>query len=230
MLRRLVITIGIVGTMASASLGQTTDGPYKDEPTNLIYQLLFCDRVQLFKEHYSGKVQHPWSELFRKKPDLAAIARIAGDTREESRVRMLAFNMLRAAGRTVPKKDYLGTIIEVRLEEGLDTMAVFADGSARYINHSGKIAVVEGTPNPFDGEIKRVIETSRPIVAAIGPWDKERLPPPKVGNLRMTFLVSDGLYFGEGPMDSMQRQALAAPLISAATSLLFKLVDQTSSK
>jgi len=153
---------------------------------------------------------------------------IAEDKQQESRVRMLAFDMLRAAGRPVPKKEYLGTIIEVRLSGGLDTMAVFADGSARYINQSGKIAIVEGTPNPFDHEIREVITTSKPIVAAIGPWDKERLPPPKMGNIRMTFLVSDGLYFGEGPMEAMQREALAAPLISAATRLLLKLVNQTS--
>ena len=212
--------------MSYASLGQATEGPYEDEPTNVIYQLLFCDRPDLFKEQYTGNVEEPWSTLFAAHAEPAALAKIAEDERQESRVRGLAFNRLRAAGHSVPPKEYLGTIIEVRLPEGLDTMAVFSDSGARYINYSGKVIVVEGTPNPFGDEIRAVIEASKPIVAAIGPWDKARLPPPVPGNIRLTFLVSDGLYFGEGPMEVMQQEPIAAPLISAATKLLVKLIKQ----
>ena len=215
--------------MTSASFGQAPEGPYQDQSTNLIYQLLFCDRLDLFKENHSGSIEEPWLTLFSADPDPAALTKIAEDENSESRVRTLAFNALRTAGHSVPAKEYLGTIIEVSLPEGLDTMAVFADGGARYINQSGKIIVVEGGPNPFDDEINAVIEASKPIVEAIGPWDKERLPPPADGNIRLTFLVSDGLYFGEGPMDVMQQQPIAAPLISAATQLLVKLVEQDMS-
>lgn len=210
----------------STSTEHATDGPYPDRSTNVIYQLLFCDRLDFYKEHYSGNLEGPWSALFSPDANAAALTAIAEDEGQESRVRVLAFNRLRATGSSVPHKQYLGTIIEVPLPEGLDTMAVFADGGARYINHSGKVIVVEGSPTAFDDEIRAVIEASKPIVAAIGPWDKERLPPPNEGNIRMTFLVSDGLYFGEGPMDAMQREPMAAPLISAATRLLVKLVEQ----
>lgn len=207
---------------------QKTIDPYGDEATNVIYQLLFCDRPALFEKHHTGPLEPPWSTLFSKEPDLNALNEIAEDKQQESRVRTLAFNLLRAAGRSVTTKEYLGTIIEVRLEEGLDTLAVFADGGARYINYSGKVAVVEGKPSPFDDEVKRVIDSSKPIVAAIGPWEEERLPPPKFGHIRMTFLVSDGLYFGEGPMGAMQRDGLAGPLISAATNLLVRIVNTST--
>jgi hypothetical protein len=47
----------------------------------------------------------------------------------------------------------------------------------------------------------------------------------------MTFLVSDGLYFGQGPMAVMQREELAAPLIKASTALLVRIVkENTESK
>jgi len=206
------------------------DGPYQDDSTNLIYQLLFCDQLELFRNSQSGKLESPWSALFRNPPDLDALAGIAEDPNQESRVRMLAFNVLRGAKREVPEKECLGTIIEVGLPEGLDTLAVFADSGARYINYTGKITVAEGTPSPFDDEIAQVIDASKPIVAAIGPWDKERLPPPKAGKIRMTFLVSDGLYFGEGPMGAMQREPMAAPLIDAATRLLLKLVERSTNR
>jgi hypothetical protein len=204
------------------------DGPYQDDSTNLIYHLLFCDRPELFRQNHGGEFEPPWSELFSDPPDFDALAKIAADKNQESRVRMLAFNALRAARRAVPEKEYLGTIIEVSLPEGLDALAVFADGGARYINYTGKVAVVEGKPGPFDDEITNVIEASQPIVAAIGPWEKERLPPPKKGHLRMTFLVSDGLYFGEGPIEAMQRDQMAALLIDAATRLLLKLVNEST--
>lgn len=204
------------------------DGPYQDDSTNLIYHLLFCDRPELFRQNHGGEFEPPWSELFSDPPDFDALAKIAADKNQESRVRMLAFNALRAARRAVPEKEYLGTIIEVSLPEGLDALVVFADGGARYINYTGKVAVVEGKPGPFDDEITNVIEASQPIVAAIGPWEKERLPPPKKGHLRMTFLVSDGLYFGEGPIEAMQRDQMAALLIDAATRLLLKLVNEST--
>ena len=228
MLKRILTAFGIVGSAAASPSGQTTSGPYREDSANVIYQLLFCDRPQLFKQNHKGNLEPPWSVLFSKTPDLEAIAKIAGDKHQESRVRALAFNALRAAGRPVAQKEYLGTVIEVRLPGGLDTLAAFADGGARYINQSGKIVVVEGKPNPFDNEIQKVVEASKPVIAAIGPWDKDRLPAPKEGNIRLTFLVSDGLYFGEGPMDAMQRERMAAPLISAGTALLHKLVQKTT--
>ena len=84
------------------------------------------------------------------------------------------------------------------------------------------------TPNDFEAEIAAVIDASKPIVAVIGPWDKDRLKAPRKGNIRMSFLVSDGLYFGEGPMGQMQREQMAAPLIEAAVALLQKLVKKTT--
>lgn len=220
----LLIALGMAG---AATILTPLDGPYKDEATNLIYQLLFCDRLQLFKEDQKAKAEPPWSTLFSEPPNLEGIAKLAADKHQESRVRALAYDELRAAGKPVAKKEYLGTIIEVRIHGGLDTLAVFADGSTRYINQSGKLIVVDGTPSPFDHEIQTVIQASKPLVAVMGPWEKDRLPAPKEGDIRLTFLVSDGLYFGEGSMESMQREPLAAPLISAGTKLVLRLFEKT---
>jgi hypothetical protein len=226
MLKKLLTIIGL-GGIASATDKQA-DAPYRDEGIHLIYQLLFCDRLDLYKVNHKGDATPPWSSLFADAPDEAVLSKIAEDKTQESRVRMLAFNRMRASKYVVPAKVHLGTIIEVSLPDGLDTLAVFEDGSARYINHSGKIAVVEGANELFNTEIQAVLKASKPIVSAIGPWDKARLPAPAKGNIRMSFLVSDGLYFGEGPMSVMQQDPMAAPLIDAATKLLVKLVEKTA--
>ena len=228
MIRRILKSIGIGSVAMASSCSHPQDRPYKDEITAFIYDLLFCDRLELFKQNHKGPLVPPWSILFADKPDLDAVAVISTDKAQEARIRMLAFNLLRAEHCKVEQKELLATIIEVGLPHGLDTLAVFAEGGTRYINHSGKMVIVEGKPNPFEAEIKQVLAASQPIVAAIGPWDKERLTPPKNGMIRMTFLVSDGLYFGQGPMEAMQKEKMAAPLINAATDLLVKLVQRTT--
>jgi hypothetical protein len=221
MLNKLRTAIGFKSNTA-----RMNHGPYSDASANLIYNALFCDQLQLYKENYHGELVEPWSILFSDFPDPDSLIKLAESPDTESRVRALAFNLLRANGHEVPEKVLLGTIIEVRLPEGLDTIAVFTDGTARYINHTGKIAVVERTANTFKAEISAVIEASNAIVAEIGPWGKDRLNAPENGNIRMSFLVSDGLYFGEGPMDQMEIKKISSPLINAAVSLLQKLVGK----
>ena len=111
----------------------------------------------------------------------------------------LAYCRLRTLGENVPKKKLLGVIVDVLLQQGLDVLAAFSEGVVRYLNQSGKVAIFEGEQNPVEGLTKELVAVSQPVVNQIGPWDKQRLPPPVAGNVRMTFLVSDGLYFGEGP-------------------------------
>lgn len=74
---------------------------------------------------------------------------------------------------------------------------------------------------------KELVVDSIPVVKQIGPWENDRLPPPAKGNIRMTFLVSDGLYFGEGPLAIMQKEPMAAPVISKAVQLLQAVVNTT---
>lgn len=228
MIKGILRAIGIGGVAMVSSCSHSPQAPYADESVSLIYNLLFCDRQDLFQQNFKSALVPPWSILFAKEPSLDSVAKLASDRSQESRVRMLAFNLLRKAHRDVTEKELLGTIIEVGLPKGLDTLAVFADGSARYINHSGKMVIVEGPQSAFDSEIKRVIAASQPIVAGIGPWDRERLPPPPSGTVRMTFLVSDGLCFSQGPMDVMQKEQMTAPLIESATALLVKMVQGTT--
>jgi hypothetical protein len=97
----------------------------------------------------------------------------------------------------------------------------------RYINHTGKLAFLEPLPS-IQPYVERLFAASQPVVARIGPWREARRPPPKEGQVRLTFLVSEGLYFGEGPMSTMQRDAMASPVIQKATELLQALVALTS--
>jgi hypothetical protein len=200
-------------------------GPYAQSETNFIYQLLFCDDPELFRPR-PGTQPAPWHRLlFDAQPDPAAVRALAEDQNQESRIRILACNWLLRNRQEVPKKELLGIVVEVPLDRGLDVLAAYADGRIRYINQTGRPVVFESAPANVSAQAGKLLAASRAAIAQIGPWDRPRLPPPKQGRIRLTFLVSDGLYFGEGPLPGMDRDPIAAPVISEAGKLLQMVVD-----
>ena len=201
--------------------------PYKEDSVNFMYNLLFCDEPSLFNKTNDGKPTY-WEEALFLNPNEKTIRGVAENTEEESRVRVLAYNWLREHKKPLAKGILLGVIVEVPLEGGLDTLAAYSDGRVRYLNQTGKLTVVElGGSADIEKLAKDLVNVSVPVVEKIGPWGKVRLPPPEKGNIRMTFLVSDGLYFGEGPLAIMQNEPMAAPVISKAIKLLQTVVNTT---
>jgi hypothetical protein len=184
---------------------------YPDDAANKLYNLLFADDADAFEVLSNGDP-----------------AEVADDQRAESRLRVVAYRLLARRGR--PPSDappLLGTIMEIALDEGLDTLAAFADGSVRYLNHTGSGSIVEA-PGLFASQVEAVLLASKRVVAAIGPWEGDRLPPPPTGHARLTFLVGGQLYFGEGPFEALARDRLAGPVLAAATTLLQAVVDRSA--
>jgi hypothetical protein len=209
----------------------TTSGPsfapYKNEAFNHIYNLLFCDNFRLLRAGENKEPPGTWVTLCAEEPNIDALRALAEDESQESRVRMLAYNRLREKSEPVPAKKLLGVIIEVGLKGGLDVLAAFPDCRLRYINHVEKMSVFEASPPDIETKIRKLLDASQRVVEKIGPWDKARLAPPGNGLIRMTFLVSDGLYLGQGPMDVLQRDAMAGPIFAAGTQLLQAVVNKT---
>ncbi|NMF95997.1 hypothetical protein GPA27_01120 [Aromatoleum toluolicum] len=225
MLKKLLAAIGITLAASGSTAGAELYKPYAESHVNFLYNLLFCDDINLFKTHGAEKSVGLWGTLLAERPDKTALRKVADDEANEGRVRAVAYNRLRALGETVPPKRLLGVIVEVPLQQGLDVLAAFSEGGVRYLNQSGKLAIFEGQGNPVEGMAKELLSVSQPIVNKIGPWDRQRLPPPRAGNVRITFLVSDGLYFGEGPFAVLQQDAMAGPVLSKATQLLQRAVE-----
>ena len=224
MIKKILAGLGI-GLAASAPAQSASYAPYKEQHANFLYNLLFCDDLNLFKNDEATKSSTMWATLLADKPDFAALEKIATNPEEESRGRVLAYNRLRAGGHAAPSKQLLGVIVEVPLQQGLDTLAAYPDGRVRYLNQSGKVAIFDGGPPEVETLAKELVSVSQGLVNAIGPWDKERLPPPRSGNVRITFLVSDGLYFGEGPFQALQRDAMGGPVLAKAAQLLQASVE-----
>lgn len=224
MLRKILATLGLASASAAApALAAPPYTPYASEAVDAIYNLLFCDDVSDFLAK-PGTEPVPWQvTLASNPPDIKALEDLAADRSQEGRVRFLAYQKLRQARQAVPEKQLLGVIIEMPLAGGLDVLAAYSDGGVRYINQSGKIAVVEGS-DALTPLVESLFAASQAVVNVIGPWSEARRPPPGPGNVRLSFLVSDGLYFGEGGLKVMQREAMAAPVIQKASELLQAVV------
>lgn len=198
--------------------------PYADPAINRIYNMLFCDDPRVFAPQ-PGHEPAPWqSILFAKQVQADAVRALANDKQQDPRVRYMAFNWLRQQGHQVPKREMLGAVLEVPMEGGLDVLAVYIDGSVRYLNHQAAPTIIEGPMPLLQQNVSRVLQASQEIVNRIGPSDKARQPAP-ASNVRLNFLVSDGLYFGEGPMNALSSDAMAGPLLQAGGELLGQLVD-----
>jgi hypothetical protein len=200
-------------------------GPYKDDSTNRIYELLFCD-YDLYKSNSPSLDGYPWNVLFSTEYDVNDINNIIANNAVEPRVKLLAYKAIEANGGIINDTELLAVIVEVALEDGLDVLASFKDGTARYINQSGKILVWENDDNISNVLTKQLFEKSSDIIKQIGPWDEARKPYPQKGMLRISFLVSNKLYFGEGPIDVLFNDGLAGPALLAATNLMKYITEK----
>jgi len=200
-------------------------GPYKEDSTNNIYELLFCD-YELYKNGAHNKETYPWNILFADVYDSKEVNSIIENNNTESRIKVLAYKAKAVNDEIIQSKDLLAVIVEVGLEEGLDVLASFRDGTARYINYSGKILVWENEDEISLELTKQLFDNSNRIVQQIGPWDEPRKPHPEKGIVRISFLVSDKLYFGEGPMSVLFNDQLAGPSLLAATHLMKYITEK----
>ena len=223
MFRKIFSALGLGLASVSGAAATPPYAPYSDPAANEIYNLLFCDNLSSFAPRAKLKPQPQLEALFADPPDIPVLEKFASDSSQEGRLRSLAYWRLRSTGIRVPSKVLLGVIVETPLVAGLDTLAAFSEGGVRYINQTGKMAFFEGVTS-LRSLVDDLFRASQPIVDRIGPWKSARLPPPKSGNIRLTFLVSDGLYFGEGPTAKMKQDPAAWPVIQSASALLNQVV------
>jgi len=125
-------------------------------------------------------------------------------------------------------KELFGVIVEVGLDEGLDVLASFNDGTARYINHTEKLLVWEITTDTKANELSRdLFKNSIQVVNLVGKSEVPRKQHPARGNAKITFLVSDGLHFREAPIGDLFDDAITGPALHSATQLMQYLTEKS---
>lgn len=193
--------------------------PYAQPALNELYNLLFADTPALFARCAQHGLPFPLTA-----GHATDWLRAASDSALDSRWRLLALRLLAAEGHAVPPKQVLGVVIEVPVEAGLDVLAAYADGSVRFINHSGRASIFEGTDHPVAALGQQLLSAAQALAQAIGPWDGERPAPPSGELTRINLLVSDGLYFGQAPFNALMNDGMGRPVLTKAVALLQAVV------
>lgn len=112
---------------------------------------------------------------------------------------------------------------------GNDTLAAYADHSARYYNYSGKSIIWEHPGDSLDILIGGIMEQSKDVVLQIGPWKDKRSQPPIDRLARINFLTSQGLHFGEASQQSLFNDRMAGKLMHSMLNLMNALIDKSIS-
>jgi len=178
---------------------------------------------------------YPWDAFADARTHIAAGAiddakgcwrEIVGRPGLESRHYLQAWQFLREHGdrpAADAAKQVLGVVVEMASPEGLDVIAAYADGSARYYNHAGGGIVLEHPNRRIAELINDLIASASGVVARIGPFDGPRPGPPPPNYDRLSFLTPSGLHFGEGPIAALEADAVARPVLQGATAVLAEL-------
>ena len=150
--------------------------------------------------------------------------RVVGMPGLEARHYVQAWTFLRQYG--VPPapaeaKRLLGVVVEVdRGAAGLDLLAAYPERTARFYAGTGGGIAWERPDTTLDAHIGALLDAAKAVLDRIGPWTQPRLPPPPPDHIRLNFLAPSGLHFGQAPFAVFEQDALAGPVVRAATGLL----------
>ncbi len=125
--------------------------------------------------------------------------------------------------------DVLGVVVDMHPDEGLDTLAGFADGSARYLNHSGAAIVWEVPDEAVGTSVRGLLDAAVEVVRITGPVDGPRPGPPGIGGAMISVLTPGGIHVGAGSIHALSSDSRGGPLIAAASALLARLVERAAS-
>lgn len=146
----------------------------------------------------------------------------------ESRHILQAWRFLRESGVAPSEsvsRQVFGGVVEVPVQSAHDLLAVYADGSARYLNYSGSAVVAEpGATGSLAQAAGAFLDATGLVAHVAGPWDDSALPPLPPGHSRVTALTPGGIRFGQGPDEALRHQRPAADMLIAALPLLTQIV------
>jgi hypothetical protein len=133
----------------------------------------------------------------------------------ETRIQLWVWSALRELGeRPDPKsgKEVLGVVVEMPMRGAYDTLAAYQDGSARYLNFSGKAIFWDKHDVAIKSLCQRLIDSTIPESSLAVPRQDTMLP--KSGS-QVTLLTRSGMYVISEPRQSV---------VSAGSALMLELM------
>ncbi len=183
-------------------------------------------------------------ERFADVPDLLALANAVVREDEErardraapvlaateTRVRLQGWSLARRVG-IEPGGETAGqargVVVDVGLENGVDTLAGYEDGSARYLNQGGGAVVWDAEDARIGAAVRTMLTAGQAVADVTGPLDEPRPAPPGTGDGAIWILTDGGNHLAMGPFAGLAADPVAGPVIAAAIELMRLLIERS---
>jgi len=151
---------------------------------------------------------------------------IAANPTTATRVLLWSWTTLRGLGvqpKSAEADEIKGTVIEVPMDKGADVLAAYADGTARYVNHSGKVVIWDLPDAQIGSLIRTVLVESRNLVTG----EATALNQQRGDNaVRVTVLTLSGNRFAEVAMGSLRTSPINR-VLTVGAELMGSLIKRT---
>jgi hypothetical protein len=164
------------------------------------------------------------SKLVEAGKKVEAVARLRGvlDLPQlETRIQLWVWSALRELGQKPAPKlafEVLGVIFEMPSGDGHDTLAAYVDGSARYLNFSGKAIFWDAQDAAIKSLCQAFVDSAIPASNRAKPRRSLSLPK---RDAQITLLTRSGLYVITAPPE---------PVVSAGAALMMELMTRAKEK
>jgi len=193
--------------------------PYRSAQTNDSYHALFCDDAKFYSPRTGERFMAWHAVLGNSNASPAAVRALALDPRAPSAARALAWHWLRLRSHGVPPQQLNGLVVETGHAQGLDTLAVYADGSVRHFEPTGALVCVQAQDMQMQFAAMRATALAQSMLRTLPrAWGRQAAPVTP-GSVRLSFVASDGLYVDEGPLSLMVHERLAGRVIGQVDDL-----------
>ena len=146
-----------------------------------------------------------------------------------ARQALQALHFIRGAGyppNPEAGKMVLGAVAELPMHGAHDLLAAYRDGTAHYVNYTGRTAVREDASEPrMHAAVSHWLAVAQTMADSIGPWHEASLPPLPTAHARIAALTTSGPHFGQGPTEALSDNPIASAFLGAATSVMLLVVD-----
>jgi hypothetical protein len=151
----------------------------------------------------------------------------------ESRIQLWAWNGLRMLGERPPPDvadKVQGVVCELHNEAGVGTLAVYADGRARWLGGQGAAIVweVPGSDAEISAHITKLLKAAEPLVEAAPLSDTHRTPEPEIENFRVSILTYSGIRTVEVYGPSIEQSQPIARVLESSVNLLDVLTRKSA--
>jgi len=185
-----------------------------------------------------SKTIFPWSNFMEanqalKKNDQAKavglLKQIVDADGLNTRIYLQAWHTLTNLGELPPEPlrgQVQGAVIENHMDHGLDIVAAYADHTARYWNYSGAGIIWETRDPKIDEVIDILLNVGQEIMKRVGIGQRDLLPVPPKGNIRIFLMAYDGSCFGEDLYDRLSQDEMGKYAIKMSYALMMELIEK----